>query len=127
MYPGASDYFRAPIHAGDTLSASVIVSGGTWRLTESDISTGWTRTFRRRPKNPPKESSAEAIVEDVGSGPVPPVPDFHTVRFTGITVNGKTFASAGSVQRTTLERGSTPLSSESSLNGGDFSVAWKHH
>ena len=126
MYPGPSDYFREPIRAGDTLTASVTVSGGTWRLTESDTRTGWTRTFYRDPKNPPKESSAEAIVEDVGKGAVPPVPDFHSVSFTGITVNGKTFASAGRVQRTTLERGSTPLSSETPLTGGHFSVDWKH-
>jgi Peptidase A4 family len=126
MYPGPSDYFREPIRAGDTLTASVTVSGDTWRLTESDTRTGWTRTFYRDPKNPPKESSAEAIVEDVGKGAVPPVPDFHSVSFTGITVNGKTFASAGRVQRTTLERGSTPLSSETPLSGGHFSVDWKH-
>lgn len=127
MYPAASDYFRGPIRAGDRLTAYVTASGSTWRLTESDTTRGWTRTFYRTPKNPPRQSSAEAIVEDVGSGSVPPVPDFHTVRFSGITVNSKSFASAGSVQRTTLERGSTPLSSESSLSGGNFSVSWQHN
>jgi hypothetical protein len=127
MYPGPSDYFQEQMSAGDTLTASVSVSGGTWTLTESDPAAGWTKTFERTPKNPPQRASAEAIVEDVGGGAAPPVPDFHTVRFSGITVDGSPLASAGSVHQTTLERGSTPLARESGLSGSDFSVTWLHH
>jgi Peptidase A4 family len=127
MYPGPSDYFSETVHAGDTLTASVSVSGGTWTLTESDSGTGWTKTFHRTPKSPPKKASAEAILEDVGNGGAPPVPDFNTVTFSSITVDGSPLASAGGVHKTTLERGSTLLSRESALSGGDFSITWLHH
>jgi hypothetical protein len=127
MYPGPSDYFAEPVHAGDTLTASVSVSGGTWTLTERDAAAGWTRTFRRRPKHPPQQASAEAIVEDVGNGAAPPVPDFNTVNFRAVSVDGTSLAAAGSDHQTTLERNSTLLSRESALSGGDFSVTWLHH
>jgi len=127
MYPAASDYFGESVHAGDRLTASVSVSGGTWTLTERDTTAGWSRTFRRKPKHAPQESSAEAIVEDVGSGGAPPVPDFNTVDFSAVSVGGTSLASAGSAHQTTLERNSTPLTRESSLSGGSFSVTWTHH
>lgn len=127
MYPGPSDYFRESVSAGDTLTASVSVANGTWTLTERDTTAGWSRTFQRRPKKAPQEASAEAIVEDVGSGGAPPVPDFGTVSFSSVSVGGVSLASAGSAHQTTLERDSTPLTSESGLSGGDFSVTWRHH
>jgi hypothetical protein len=125
MYPGPSNYFRDTVNAGDTLTASVQVSGSSWILTESDLNTGWTKTFDETSKD--ELASAEAIVEDVGGGAVPPVPDFNTVTFNKITVDGVPLASAGTVHKTTLERGSTRLSSESPLKGGKFSITWLHN
>jgi Peptidase A4 family len=127
MYPGPSDYFHETVHAGDTLTASVSVSGGTWTLTEGDTTAGWTKTFHRRPKRTLQRASAEAIVEDVGGGGAPPLPDFNTVTFRDVTVNGSPFKSAGTPHRTTLERGSTPLSRESALSSGGFSITWLHN
>jgi hypothetical protein len=127
MYPGPSDYFHETVHAGDTLTASVSVSGRTWTLTETDSTAGWTRTFYRTPKQAAQEASAEAILEDVGNGGAPPVPDFNKVTFASVTVDGTPLASAGTAHQTTLERGSTPLSQESPLSGGGFSITWLHH
>jgi Peptidase A4 family len=126
MYPAGSQYFSETISAGDTLTASVTVSAGVWTLTESDPGQGWTKTFHKTTKSPPKQASAEAILEDVGGGAVPPVPDFGTVTFSGVTVDGSPLASAGTVHKTTLERGTVRLSSESALSGGGFSVTWLH-
>ena len=126
MYPGPSDYFKDTIHAGDTLTASVSITNGKWTLTESDPQTGWTKTFHPQAKGTPKYTSAEAILEDVGSGAVPPVPGFGTVTFSSVTVDGSPLASAGTPHKTTLERGSTPLSKESALSGGGFSITWLH-
>ncbi|MGH3157687.1 MAG: G1 family glutamic endopeptidase [Streptosporangiaceae bacterium] len=127
MYPGPSDYFSETVHAGDTLTASVSVSGRTWTLTETDSDAGWTKTFHRTPKNAPKKASAEAILEDVGNGGAPPVPDFNAVTFSSVTVDGSPLASAGTAHKTTLERGSTPLSKESALSGGDYTITWLHN
>jgi hypothetical protein len=127
MYPGPSDYFGAPVHAGDTLTASVSDSGGTWTLTEGDTTAGWTKTFQRRPVQAPQRASAEAIVEDVGNAAAPPLPDFNTVTFSDVTVNGSPLASAGTPHQTILERASTPLAAQSALSGGQFSITWLHH
>jgi len=125
MYPGPSNYFKETVHAGDTLDATVEVSGSSWVLSESDVNTGWTKTFDETSTD--ELASAEAIIEDVGGGAEPPVPDFNTVTFTKITVNGAPLASAGTVHKTTLKRGSTKLSEESSLIGGKFSITWLHN
>ncbi len=124
MYPGPSHYFKDTVDAGDTLTASVQVSGSSWILSESDLNTGWTKTFDETSKD--QLASAEAIIEDIGGGAEPPVPDFKTVTFTDITVNGEPLASAGKVHQTTLKRGSTKLSTESPLTGGKFSITWLH-
>lgn len=126
MYPEGSDYFAETVHAGDTLTASVSVSGNVWTLTESDITAGWTRTFHRKPKFTTQKSSAEAIVEDVGNRAVPNVPDFGTVMFSNITVDGSPLQSAGTPHQTTVERGNTPLSHEGPLSGGTYSISWLH-
>lgn len=128
MYPGPSDYFKEKVRAGDTMTASVSVSNGVWTLTESDPASGWTKTFGRHPSNPTQKASAEAILEAVGSG-APRVPDFHTVTFSNIMVDGTPLASAGKLHKTTLERRTTLLSEESplTLSGGTFSITWLHH
>jgi len=125
MYPGPSDYFKDTVDAGDTLTASVSVSGSSWVLTESDVNTGWTKTFHETSTD--KEASAEAIVEDVGASAVPPLPDFGRVSFNQITVNGTPLASAGKVHKSTIERGSTKLAKESVLDGSNFSISWLHN
>jgi hypothetical protein len=128
MYPGPSDYFADSVHAGDTLTASVsVATDGTWTLTETDTTDGWTKTFHRTPKHAPLRASAEAIVEDVGNGQAPPVPDFNTVTFRDIRVDGSPLAQAGTVNRTTLERATTPLSRESALSQAAFSITWLHN
>jgi hypothetical protein len=128
MYPGPSDYFKATVRAGDTMTASVSVSDGTWTLTEGDTTSGWTRTFHRHPGTPRQKASAEAIVEAVGGG-APRVPDFHTVTFSNVRVGGSPLASAGHLHQTTLERRTTLLSQESplSMSSGSFSITWIHH
>jgi hypothetical protein len=126
MYPGPSDYFRDTIHAGDTMAASVSESAGVWTLTESDVNTGWSKTFTRQPRTAPRQASAEAVVEDVGGGAAPPVPDFGTVTFSHINVDGTALSGAGTVYQTTLQRGSTKLSQETALSGGGFAISWLH-
>jgi hypothetical protein len=124
MYPGPSDYFSDKVDSGDTLVASVKVSGESWVLTESDLETGWTKTFERSSTD--QLASAEAIVEDIGNSGAPPVPDFGAVTFKHIEVDGTPIDSAGTVHKTTLERGSTKLSEESQLAGGRFTITWLH-
>lgn len=123
MYPADSNYFTETIKAGDHITASVSVSGTSWTLTEKDTTRGWSKTFHESGSD--DQSSAEAIVEDLGDG-IQPVAPFGSVTFTGLTANGQPFASAGSVNSTNVERGNTLLTENSALSGGTFKLSWVH-
>ncbi|MGF1426423.1 G1 family glutamic endopeptidase [Kitasatospora sp. LaBMicrA B282] len=123
MYPANSIYFTETVVPGDRITASVTVSGTTFTLTESDTTQGWSKTYRKTGSD--QLSSAEAIVEDLGSS-IPPVARFDPIDFTGVTVDGSPLADAGTVNPTDIERGSTPLTQNSPLSGGDFSLGWLH-
>ena len=123
MYPADSIYFTETVKAGDQISASVSVSGTSFTLTEKDTTRGWSKTYHETGSD--QLSSAEAIVEDLGNG-IQPVAPFGSVAFTGLTANGKALASAGTVNSTDVERGNTPLTKNSSLSGGAFTLSWLH-
>jgi len=123
MYPADSVYFSGTIKAGDHITASVSVSGSTWTLTEKNTTRGWSKTFHMTGND--QRTSAEAIVEDLGDG-IQPVAPFSAITFTGLTANGKALASAGTVNSTDVERGSTPLTKNSALSGGSFKLSWLH-
>jgi hypothetical protein len=101
----------------------VSVSGTAWTLTEKDTTRGWSKTYHETGSD--QLSSAEAIVEDLGNG-VQPVAGFGSVTFTKLTVNGKSFASAGTPNSSDLERGSTLLTKNSAVSGGTFKISWLH-
>jgi hypothetical protein len=123
MYPANSIYFTETVKAGDHITASVSVSGTQFTLTEKDTTQGWSKTYHKTGND--ELSSAEAIVEDLGNG-IAPVADFGSVTFTGLTVDGTSFANAGTVNSTDLERGSTPLTQNSAVSGGTFAINWLH-
>lgn len=123
MYPADSIYFTETVDAGDHITASVSVSGTSWTLTEKDTTQGWSKTYHESGSD--DESSAEAIVEDLGDG-IQPVASFGSITFTGLTADGVSLASAGTVNSTDLERGSTLLTENSTLSGGTFEISWLH-
>ncbi|HEV2639984.1 MAG TPA: G1 family glutamic endopeptidase [Actinocrinis sp.] len=123
MYPANSIYFTETLKPGDVVTASVSVSGTTFTLSESDTTQGWTKTYTKTGND--RLSSAEAILEDLGSG-IGQVADFGTIPFTGLTSNGKPLATAGTPNSTNLERGSTLLTKNSALTGGAFTITWLH-
>ncbi|WP_051450133.1 G1 family glutamic endopeptidase [Actinospica robiniae] len=123
MYPADSIYFTETVKAGDQITASVSVSGTAFTLTEKDTTRGWSKTYHETGSD--QLSSAEAIVEDLGDG-IQPVASFSAIPFTGLTANGKALASAGTVNSTVIERGSTPLTKNSTLSGGSYTLSWLH-
>jgi hypothetical protein len=129
MFPANSIYFNETVKADDHITASVSVSGTEWTLTENDLTQGWSRTYHK--KGDDARVSAEAIVEDLNatqppSNDIQPFADFGSITFTGVTVNGAPMASAGTVNSTDVERGSTPLTKNSPLAGGTFKISWLH-
>ncbi|WP_441247848.1 G1 family glutamic endopeptidase [Kitasatospora sp. McL0602] len=126
MYPANSIYFSEPVKAGDTMTSSVTTTGnGTFTLVLADPTQGWTKTYTKTLKSAPL-SSAEVIVEAIGSQNIPPCPNFSTVKFSNVTANATSFATAGSLQTTNLERNGVQLTQDGPLTGTSFAVNWLH-
>ncbi len=92
MYPGDSvNISSLAISAGNSITASVVYSGGSFTLTLTDNTTGKSFTTQQSGSKL-QRSSAEWIVEAPWSGGVLPLADFSTVAFTSAstTINGVT-------------------------------------
>ena len=92
MYPGDSvNISSLAISAGNSITATVVYSGGSFTLTLTDNTTGKSFTTQQSGSTL-QRSSAEWIVEAPWSGGVLPLADFSTVAFTSAstTINGVT-------------------------------------
>ncbi|WP_035851583.1 G1 family glutamic endopeptidase [Kitasatospora azatica] len=127
MYPAYPVNFRDPVDPGDHFTASVVAgSRGSFTLTLSDTTKGWSHNLKRTLRNA-QLASAEVIAEAPStlSGPLP-LTDFGTVEFTSAKANGQPIGSF-SPDRIDMASHGTTLASTSALSGNtDFSVAWKH-
>ncbi|GAA1942318.1 G1 family glutamic endopeptidase [Kitasatospora viridis] len=126
MYPANSVYFTETVKAGDTMTSSVTTDGsGSFTLVLADPTQGWTKTYTESAPGVAL-SSAEVIVEAIGSRTIPACPDFQQVQFSDVTANGQDFATAGTVAATNLERSGTYLTQDGALTGTAFPVTWLH-
>lgn len=126
MYPANSIYFTETVKAGDTMTSSVTTSGnGSFKLVLADPTRGWTKTYTKTLSSAAL-SSAEVIIEAIGSQTIPPVPDFGSIKFSDVTANGKEFADEGTLQTTNLERNGTLLTEDGALSGTSFGATWLH-
>jgi Peptidase A4 family len=128
MYPKFPVNYNNPVSPGDHMSASVTTNGsGSFTLTISDSTKGWTRTTSARLKSA-KLKSAEVIAEaPSSSGGVLPLANFGTVGFSGATVNGSVLTSSTlGLDKITMQSGSTVKAQPGSMSSGSFSVVWKH-
>src|ERR1019366_7740166 len=79
-----------PVSPGDSISASVSLSGSTWTLAIADSPQGWHyATSVPSPSPAPAQSSAEWIAErpDINGSPAS-LADFGSVNFTGASATG---------------------------------------
>jgi hypothetical protein len=100
---------------------------GSFTLTITDSTQGWTNTTNARLKRA-QLASAEVIAEaPSSSGGVLPLANFGTVSFSGATVNGSVLTSSTPhLDAITMQSGSTVKAQPGSMSNGSFSVAWKH-
>jgi hypothetical protein len=125
MYPADPVYFDNPVYPGDSMSASVNVSGDTYTLTLTDNTQGWTQT-ENETESGLSDSSAEVITEAPSDeyGPLP-LADFGTVNYSGSTVNGQSMGSQDPTQIIMVGSSGDQLDNTSSIDGnGDFSNTW---
>ena len=127
MYPKFPVNLRGKVVPGDKLTASVTTNGsGSFTLTITDATQGWTNTTTARLKSA-KLASAEVIAEaPSSSGGVLPLANFGTVGFTGATANGTSMDKLPNLDPITMQSGSTIKAQPSGISSGAFSVAWKH-
>ncbi|HEX5175195.1 MAG TPA: G1 family glutamic endopeptidase [Gaiellaceae bacterium] len=128
MYPKFPSNYSNPVRSGDSMSASVTTNGsGSFTLTITDSTQGWTRTTTARLKSA-KLASAEVIAEaPSSSGGVLPLANFGTVSFSSAKANGALLTSSTpGIDPITMQSGSTVKAKPSSISSGNFSVTWNH-
>jgi hypothetical protein len=128
MYPKFPTNYSNPVKANDSMSASVTTNGsGSFTLTITDSTQGWTKTTTARLKSA-KLASAEVIAEaPSSSGGVLPLANFGTVSFSGAKANGALLTSSTpGIDPITMQSGSTVKAKPSSISSGAFSVTWQH-
>jgi len=124
IFPNPPVFFPNPVQPGDAMSASVVSDGGgTFTLTLSDATRGWTQTTQQA-EAAAQLGSAEVIAEAPSNGTVLPLADFGTVSFTGATVDNAPIGDSASLSELTMESAAgTALATPSALaDGSAFSV-----
>ncbi len=128
MYPAAPVNFTNPVAPGDSMSASVTVSGDNYTLTLTDSTQGWTQTENETGSGL-ANNSAEVISEapiSSSSGRPFPLADFGTINYSGSTVNGTSMGSQNPTSITMVASSGDQLDSTSAMDGsGDFSNTWQ--
>jgi hypothetical protein len=127
MFPKFPVNFSNPVSPGDHFTASVTSNGsGSFTLTLSDTTKGWTHTERKSLASA-RLSSAEVIIEAPSSGTgVLPLADFGTVSVTSVKVNGSSIGGF-SPAKIIMASGGTQKDSVSALSSGqNFSATWLH-
>ena len=110
LFPAAPVFYGNVVRPGDSISATVAVTGTTYAFTLTDTTQGWSKVTRKSARA--ADSSAEIIVECGGTCPV-----FHQVAVNHATVNGQPLANA----RPTALNG-TPGTTSPIAGGGSFTV-----
>lgn len=125
MYPAAPVYFTNPVSPGDSMSASVTVSGTSYTLTLTDNTQGWTQTENETGSF--SNSSAEVITEAPSSATGPlPLADFGTINYSGASANGSSMGSQNPTSITMVGSSGDQLDSTSGIDGsGAFSNTWQ--
>jgi hypothetical protein len=128
MFPKFPTNYPDPVVPGDHFTSTVSTDGkGSFTLTLSDTTRGWTESVTKRLKSA-RLASAEVIAEaPSSSGGVLPLANFGTASFTGSKVNGSTLTSTtAGIDPITMQSGTTVKAQPSGISNGAFTVTWKH-
>ena len=129
MYPAAVVNYPNQVLPGDSMSASVSVSGDTYKLVLADQTQGWTETTTKTEYGL-SNSSAEVITEAPccqSDGNPYPLADFGTVNYSGSQVDGSSMAAQDPTPMVIVNPlDGQPEDTTSPMNSsGDFSNTWK--
>jgi hypothetical protein len=128
VLPASESPYSVTVKAGDSLSASVVYNGnGTFTMTLTDSTEGWTKTTTHSGSSGYQDSSAEVIAEATEvNGSIAKLSDFGTVNFSGATADGKSLGSY-SPNEIVMAGSSDVKAQPGSISGGSFSDTWENY
>jgi hypothetical protein len=123
VLPASESPYSVTVRPGDHLSASVVYNGdGSFTMTLSNTTEGWTKSTRHAGSSGFQNSSAEVISQATSvGGQIGTVGSGYSVTFQDCEANGTSFAELNPVQIVPGDRSGiiTPLTST-----GNFTVTW---
>ena len=128
VLPAAETAYSVTVKAGDSLSASVKDNGnGTFTMTLTDSTEGWTKTTTHAGSSGYQDSSAEVIAEATEvNGSIAKLSDFGTVTFTNATADGSALANYSPNE--IIMAGNTDIKAQpGGISGGTFSDTWENY
>ena len=127
MFPNAPVFYDNPVQPGDAMSASVVANGGgSFTLTLTDSTQGWTQTTDQT-SDTAQLGSAEVIAEapSDGTGAVLPLSVFGTVSFTDVTADNTAIGNENPSALTMVSANDVTEATPSALTDGNaFTVTW---
>lgn len=128
VLPAAESAYSVTVRAGDSLSASVKDNGnGTFTMTLTDSTEGWTKTTTHAGSSGYQDSSAEVIAEATEvNGRIANLSNFGTVDFTNATADGTALGSYSPNEIVMAGRRDTKAQ-PGSISGGTFSDTWENY
>lgn len=128
VLPAAESAYPVTVKGGDSLSASVVDNGnGTFTMTLSDSTEGWTKTTTANGSSGYQDASAEVIAEATQvNGRIANLSDFGTVTFGNAQANGTALGSLSPTEIVMTGSGDTKAQ-PGSISGGSFSDTWENY
>ena len=128
VLPASESPYSVTVKAGDSLSASVVDNGnGTFTMTLSDSTEGWSKTTTADGSSGYQDASAEVIAEATEvNGQIAKLSDFGTVNFSGASADGQSLGSY-SPNEIVMAGSSDVKAQPGSISGGSFSDTWENY
>jgi hypothetical protein len=128
VLPAAESAYSVTVKAGDSLTASVKDNGnGTFAMTLTDSTEGWTKTTTHAGSSGYQDSSAEVIAEATEvNGRIANLSDFGTVTFANATADGNSLGSY-SPNEIIMAGSKDTKAQPGSISGGTFSDTWENY
>lgn len=128
MLPAAESPYSVTVKAGDSLSASVVDNGnGTFTMTLTDSTEGWSKSTTANGSSGYQDSSAEVIAEVTSvNGRIASLSNFGTMSFTNATADNSPLGNYSPTE--IVMAGTRDVKAQPGpISGGTFSDTWEHY